>query len=170
MLQVLEITANYLVKLRWVPVLSVFPCHQFFLTSAGDCSQFSTPFAPGNLYPEDTVCIQKMPDQMQLVWHLPQSAVASTFPSSASSPWTHSDSPQLPHCVERPWQSWKYFKRLSSCGTSSPAVLCVKEGFASLLPGVTESTKAQPHGLLGSSQSFQRAAECLENTSFISVG
>lgn len=58
---------------------------------------------------------------------LPQSAVASTFPSPPSSPWTHSDSPQLPHCLERPRQSWKCFKRLSSCGTSSPAV-CVCEG------------------------------------------
>lgn len=33
------------------------------------------------------------------------------------------------HIVERPWLSWKYCKRLSSCGTSSPAVsVCWKKG------------------------------------------
>lgn len=32
--------------------------------------------------------------------------------------------------------------------------LCVKEDFASLLSGMTKTTKAQPNGVLGSSQSF----------------
>lgn len=73
-LQALEIIANYLVELRWVTVLFVFPCHQVFLTSVGDCSQFSTPFPPGNLYP------------VQLAWHLPQSAMASTFSTLSQRP------------------------------------------------------------------------------------
>lgn len=142
-LQALEMIANYLVELRWVTVLFVLPCHQVFLTSVGDCSQFSTPFPPGNLY------------LVQLAWHLPQSTRASTFSTLSQQPlypfkrfpttaslWKDRDSLEniLKYCqvVEHP----------------PLQCLCVKEDFGSLLSGMTKSTKAQPNGVLGSSQSF----------------
>lgn len=142
MLHALEIITNYLVEPRWVTFLSVLPCYRVFLTSAGDCSQFSTPFAPGNLYP------------VQLVWHLPWSAMASTFTIL---------------CQQRlyPFRTfpttatlWKDHGRLENtlkdCQVGEhPPLQCLgmKEGFARLLSGMTETTKAQPNEVLGSSQS-----------------
>lgn len=131
MLQVSEIIANYLVELR-VTALSVFPCHQVFLISVGDCNQFSTPFASGN-----------------------QSAVASTFTILSQQPLYPF---RFPTAATLTWKDHDSLENiLKDCQVvEHPPLqcLCVKEGFASRLSGMTKTTKAQPNGLLGSSQSF----------------
>lgn len=140
MLQVWEIIANCLVKLRWVTVFlpPSLPHLSWWLQPVFNtfCPWKSVSSAAG--LASATEC-----RGFNIYYPLPAALVAiQEIPHTPATLWKDHDSPEniLKGCqvVEHP----------------PLQCLCVKGGFASLLSGMTKTTKAQPNGVLGSSQSF----------------